>query len=64
MLSYGENASILLLSGNISYERVIEKVSSLEPILAQENDFLRNQGLFLDGKKSLISTYIRLISSF
>jgi hypothetical protein len=44
MLSYGENASILLLSGNISYERVVEKISSLEPILAQENDYLRNQG--------------------
>jgi hypothetical protein len=44
MLSYGENASVLLLSGNISYERVVEKISSLEPILAQENDYLRNQG--------------------
>ncbi|KAI6192198.1 FYVE zinc finger family protein [Aphelenchoides bicaudatus] len=43
MLSYGENASILLLSGNISYERVVEKLSSLEPILAQENDYLKNQ---------------------
>ncbi|KAI6210253.1 1-phosphatidylinositol-3-phosphate 5-kinase [Aphelenchoides besseyi] len=43
MLPYGENASILLLSGNISYERVIERISSLEPILTQENDYLRNQ---------------------
>lgn len=44
MLPYGENASILLLSGNVSYERVIEKLSSLEPILAQEMDYLKNQG--------------------
>ncbi|KAI6239386.1 1-phosphatidylinositol-3-phosphate 5-kinase [Aphelenchoides fujianensis] len=43
MLPYGENASILLLSGNISYERVVERMSSLEIIMAQERDHLRNQ---------------------
>lgn len=43
MLPYGENASILLLNGNISYERVAQKMSTLKEVAAQEHDHLRNQ---------------------
>lgn len=34
----------MLLAGNISYERVVEKLSSLEQILLQEQEYLKVQG--------------------
>ncbi|CAD5220879.1 unnamed protein product [Bursaphelenchus xylophilus] len=51
MARYGENASVLLLAGNITYERVLEKMSSLEPILQQENEFLKNQVERISARK-------------
>lgn len=40
------NVSLMLLAGNISYERVVEKLSSLEQILLQEQEYLKIQGRF------------------
>ncbi|VDK65418.1 unnamed protein product [Onchocerca ochengi] len=37
------NASILTLEGSIEYERVNDKLSSIEPIISQESEYLRNQ---------------------
>ncbi|VDN28137.1 unnamed protein product [Gongylonema pulchrum] len=37
------NASILALEGSIEYERVSDKLSSIEPIITQESEYLRNQ---------------------
>ncbi|CAD5215028.1 unnamed protein product [Bursaphelenchus okinawaensis] len=51
MARYGENASVLLLAGNISYERVLEKMSSLEPILQQEVEYLKNQVERISSRK-------------
>lgn len=39
------NISLMLLTGNISYERVVEKLSSLEPIMLQEQEYLKIQGI-------------------
>ncbi|KAH7678354.1 FYVE zinc finger family protein, partial [Aphelenchoides avenae] len=38
-----DNASVMTLDGSVGYERVLDKFSSLEPILGQEQEFLRNQ---------------------
>ncbi|VDK69235.1 unnamed protein product [Litomosoides sigmodontis] len=37
------NASVLTLEGSIEYERVNDKLSSIEPIISQESEYLRNQ---------------------
>ncbi|KAK6112657.1 Phosphatidylinositol-4-phosphate 5-Kinase family protein [Brugia pahangi] len=37
------NASVLTLEGSIEYERVSDKLSSIEPIISQESEYLRNQ---------------------
>ena len=37
------NVSVMLLTGNISYERVVEKFSSLETVLLQEQEYLKIQ---------------------
>lgn len=44
MLTNAKNVSIMLLAGSISYERVVEKLSSLETIMLQEHDYLKIQG--------------------
>ncbi|KAL3068009.1 hypothetical protein niasHT_037999 [Heterodera trifolii] len=37
------NVSLMLLNGTIAYERVLEKFTSLEPMLSQERQYLRLQ---------------------
>ncbi|CAG9540100.1 unnamed protein product [Cercopithifilaria johnstoni] len=37
------NASVLILEGSIEYERVNDRLSSIEPIISQETEYLRNQ---------------------
>lgn len=47
-----KNVSLMLLAGNISYERVVEKLSSLEQILLQEQEYLKIQSfIFFKLKK-------------
>ncbi|KAI3422506.1 hypothetical protein GPALN_013012 [Globodera pallida] len=43
MPSTMKNVSLMLLNGTISYERVLEKFTSLEPMMAQERQYLRLQ---------------------
>ncbi|VDM98122.1 unnamed protein product [Thelazia callipaeda] len=38
-----DNASLLILEGSLEYERVNDKLSSIEPIISQENEYLQNQ---------------------
>lgn len=44
MCTDGKNVSVMLLAGNITYERVVENLSSLETILLQEQEYLKIQG--------------------
>ena len=44
MSSVLDNVSVMTLAGSIEYERVLEKLSSLEPIIIQESEYLKNQG--------------------
>lgn len=44
MPSVLDNVSVMTLAGSIEYERVLEKLSSLEPIIIQESEYLKNQG--------------------
>ncbi|KAI1699898.1 phosphatidylinositol-4-phosphate 5-Kinase domain-containing protein [Ditylenchus destructor] len=43
MSSNIKNVSLMLLTGTISYERVVEKLSSLETIMLQEQEYLKIQ---------------------
>lgn len=46
MFSKAKSVSIMLLAGNISYERIVEKLSFLESIMLQEQEYLKIQGFF------------------
>jgi hypothetical protein len=38
-----DNVSLMALAGSVGYERVLDKYSTLEPIMVQEQEYLRNQ---------------------
>lgn len=46
-----ENASVMIVAGSIEYERVSGKLSSLEPILNQEKEFLKKQVCSITSSK-------------
>uniref|UniRef100_A0A914YUS2 1-phosphatidylinositol-3-phosphate 5-kinase n=1 Tax=Panagrolaimus superbus TaxID=310955 RepID=A0A914YUS2_9BILA len=43
MPKHVENASVMILSGGIEYEREPQKLSSIDPIIEQETEYLKNQ---------------------
>ncbi|KAE9551293.1 hypothetical protein FO519_005499 [Halicephalobus sp. NKZ332] len=37
-----DNASVMVLNGGIEYERELQKLTSIDPIIEQENEYLKN----------------------
>ena len=39
-----DNASVMVLNGGIEYERELQKLTSIDPIIEQESEYLKNHG--------------------